>query len=234
MSYGIPVATTGQKTQLGNILISVADLAKSQTGGIANSPDLDVKTLEEIAVDPNKHGTITVVEGTEYQPAMYEISVYGKDGKSTKFRMTPEQKRSVFGNMFEADPRIATVQPYLDQIRKMGGYTTGYTQGSTNPQNAYLSNIDFPRVSIYGVTGNIVTPDGGQTYSIRLNLHDPVTKQTYTDLAYPKSGMMSASQLAEAMMKLNDAAIYQIINESKTSPTTNDIDNVKEASKKPL
>jgi hypothetical protein len=67
--------------------------------------------------------------------------------------MTSDQKIAVFGNEFEASPEIKAIRPYQEQIRKMGGYSTAPKPGVTSENNAYLNKIDFPSVSIYGITG---------------------------------------------------------------------------------
>jgi hypothetical protein len=170
-----------------------------------------------------------VVEGSEIEPSMYELSFTGKDG-STKVRMTPEQKRAMFGNRFDSSPAIQMVKPYLEQMRKMGGNSTATAPGQSSYRNAFLTSIDFPSVNIYGVKANIVQSNGG--YSIRVSGFDPETKQWQDNLAYPRTGLLSEDRIAEALINLNDSAVYELINDK--APTSADLNRVKNASKKPF
>jgi hypothetical protein len=229
MDYEIPTGTEAQRSSFGTILTTFANIAEKQKGGIANSPDFDVAIARAIAIDPKLTGTITVVEGSEIEPAMYELSYTGEAG-SGKVRMTPEQKRSAFGNRFDSSPAVQMVKPYLEQMRKMGGSSTAYSPGQSSHTNSFLTSIDFPSVSMYGVKANIVKSNGG--YSIRISGFDPETKQWQDNLAYPRTGLLSEGRIAEALINLNDAAMYELINDK--APTSADLNRVKSASKKPL
>lgn len=231
VAYGIPTGNAEQKATIATALTQFATLAESQAGGLPNSPNFDASTARKLAAEDAKY-SLTVVEGTERQPAMYQVDVAGKSGQ-TSFRVTPEQKNSVFGQMFEASPQVQAVQPYLEQMRKMGGYSTAYTNGPSGPENSYLSKIDFPSANVYGVKGNIVTlsPESGR-YTVKLNIFDPVTKTWHNDIDYPRTGMIQKEALNDALRMLNDAAIYELINEKPA--TANDLKAVENASKKPL
>jgi len=229
VDYEVPTGTTAQRSSFATALTRYADLAESQKGGIANSPDFDVAIARAIAIDSNLTGSIKVVEGSEIEPSMYELSFTGKDG-STKVRMTPEQKRAMFGNRFDSSPAIQMINPYLEQMRKMGGNSTAYSPGQSSHENAFLTSVDFPSVSIYGVKANIIQSNGG--YSIRISGFDPETKQWQDNLAYPRTGLLSKDRIAEALINLNDAAMYELINDK--APTSADLNRVKSASKKPL
>lgn len=231
LEYTIPTANAAQKSSIASMLTSVANLAETQKGKIAGSPNFDVKIAREIATDSEAKYNIKVVEGTSNQPAMYEITATGNDGNIVQFKLTPEQKRSIFGNQFEANPATQAARPYQEQIRKMGGYSTGLAPGKTNVSNAYLNKIDFPNTSLYGVTGNLVSPDGSN-YSIRLNLRDPLTGKWHEDIAYPKTGLMSEDKIVPAMQNLSDTDVFELINNRKA--TAAELKQIKEASKKPL
>lgn len=232
VAYGIPTGKPDQRSTIATALTQFADLAESTEGGLPNSPNFSVETARQLATEDAKY-SLTVVEGTERQPAMYQVNVTGEKGKKTSFRITPEQKNSVFGQMFESSPQVQAVQPYLEQMRKMGGYSTAYTNGPSGPENAYLSKIDFPSANVYGVKGNIVTlsPESGR-YTVKLNIFDPVTKTWHNDIDYPRTGMIQKEALNDALRMLNDAAIYELINEKPA--TANDLKAVENASKKPL
>src|SRR5690606_15576138 len=112
-----------------------AQRAEQQKGGMANSPDFDPEVARQLATSPNVRYRLTVADGTEYQPAMYEMTVAGEvDGKtvSTKFRLTPEDKVRTFGSMFESSPAKKAFAPYAERITKMGGKTTASGGGKSN------------------------------------------------------------------------------------------------------
>lgn len=230
-SYEIPTQNVAQKASIANVLARVANKAETMKGKLAGSPRFTVEDARLIATSPESTYSITVVEGTEFNPAKYNVTATNKE-KTVQFEITPEEKMSVFGNDFEANPEVKAIRPYQSQIKKMGGYSTGTDQGPTTVANSYLRSIDFPKAKLYGITGNIITPDGGQSYSIRLNLYDKVTGKLYENLPYPPTGMIGEEQLAVAMAELNDEAIFQLIN--KKRPTENDMTKVKNASENPL
>jgi len=232
VEYDMPTASAAQKTTIASRLTSLANLSETQKGGLANSPEFDPKTARLIAGDNNSRYNFKVVEGTSNNPAMYEMTATDSKGNVVKARLTPEQKRAAFGNMFEASPEARAARPYQEQIRKMGGYSTALAPGQTNVKNSYLNKLDFPNTSIYGVTGNIETPDGGNSYTIRLNVYDPIKGKWIENIPYPPSGMVSEDQLTKAMQGLNDSSIFQMLTgKIATSQTLNQIKNI---SKKPL
>ena len=80
----------------------------------------DVKDARKIALDPEAKYTIKVSEGTSIQPAMYEVTATGDKGSTiVKFKVTPEQKRSIFGDQFDASPAVQMIRPYQEQIRSL-------------------------------------------------------------------------------------------------------------------
>lgn len=232
VAYGVPTASASQKSSIGTVLTNFADLADKQGGGLAGSPGFDSALARKIALDGNARYNITVVEGTSLSPAMYEMTATGSKGEVVKMKMTPEQKISVFGNMFEASPLAQAARPYQEQIRKMGGYSTAPSKGTTSVSNSYLSKIDFPNTTIYGVSGNIESPDGGKSYSVRLNIYDPVKGVWHENIPYPASGLVNEEQLTKAMQGLSDSSIYEMLTGSTASSKA--LNQVKNASKKPL
>lgn len=230
VEQGIFTGNDESRRAIGNVISRFADLAESQKGGLPNSPDFDVELARKLVVDPKSVYSLTVVEGTEVQPRMYNVNVTGEDGV-TSFRVTPEQKDAVFGDLFEASPEVQAFRPYQEQIRKMGGYSTALAPGTSNHSSAYLGKIDFPSVQIYGVKANIEQPSPGK-YSIRISAFDPVKKQWFEDISYPRNQLVREDQVIPLMRMLNDAAVYELLNE--TSPTAEDLKRVQQASKKPL
>lgn len=234
VEYTIPTTTPAQKTSIASVLNSFANLADKQNGKLANSPDFDPSVARKIATDTEAKYNIRVVQGTSISPASYEITAIGNDNQVVKFNVTPDQKASIFGDTFEGSPAQRAAQPYLEMIRKMSGSNVGSTAsspGRTNINNSTLGKTHFPGANIYGVSGNIVTQDG-ENYSIRVNVYDPVSKKVIEDIPYPRTGLISSDQLVPALMNLGDANIYELINGKPA--TANDLQKVKQASKKPL
>jgi hypothetical protein len=240
VSYSIPTVTKAQKESLASLFGKVADLADTQ-GGIAESPSLNKSTLRKISESGDAEGSITIIEGTEFMPTMYQITARGKDGTTT-FNMTAEQKRTVFGDRFEPSPALRAFRPYQQMMQKYSeidvetGQRSPYM--STNPvkgpitfQNSSLNSADFPNIKSYGVTGAVVTNDGGRSYSVRFNIYDPVTKTYHNDIPYPR--MLNEEEVAPLMIGVTDATVYELLNDGKQA-TKNDLQILQRASKKPL
>jgi len=235
--YGVPTTNAAQKSSIANVLFRLADLAEKTGGGLANSPNFKPATAKQLALEDANY-SLTVVEGTERQPAAYQLTVSGKAG-TVSARLTPEQKISVFGQTFEASPAVQAIRPYQEQIRKTGGYSTAPRPTEPTTQyNSYLSSIDFPNIDVYGVKGNLITlgadptKPGSSLYTIKLAVFDPISKTWKNDISFPRSGVLSEEAVAPAMAGFNDAVIYELLNEKPA--TANDINQLKSASKKPL
>jgi hypothetical protein len=234
VDYNIPTTTKVQQESLASTFASVANLAEQQKGGIANSPNLNVPLLRKIAESGNPQGTLKIVEGTEFSPAMYEVTARGAAG-STTFRITPEQKNAIFGDRFEASPAVQAFRPYQSMMRKFSSAESPYLStspegGQTNINNSALGPTDFFNVKSFGVSGNIVSGDGGRTYSLRLNIYDPITKSLQQDIPYPR--MLTEAEVVPLMQGLTDASVYEIINEK--SATKTDLQRLQKASKNPF
>lgn len=240
VGYTVPTTTKAQQESLAGVFTSVANLAQSQKGAIANSPNLNVETLRKIAQSGNAQAVITVVEGTEFSPAMYEVTATGTAG-TTSFRITPEQKAAIFGDRFEPSPAVRAFRPYQNMMRKFSqvDLTTGQTSPymSTNPDggpttisNSMLGPTDFFNVKSFGVSGNLKTMDGGKTYSLRLNIYNPLTKTVQEDIPYPR--VLTEGEVVPIMQGLTDASVYELINEK--SATSGELQRLQRASKIPL
>lgn len=240
VDYPIPTTTKIQQESLASVFSSIAEMAKSQKGAIAKSPDLDVSVLEKIAQSGNAQGTFRIVEGTKYSPAMYEVTARGAAG-TTKFRITAEQKNAIFGDRFEPSPAVQAFRPYQERMMKFSQLdpetgepspylSTSPEQGPTTVANAALGPTDFFNVKSFGVSGNVVSQDFGRTYSLRLNIYDPVTKKLQEDIPYPR--MLLESEVVGAMQGLTDASLYQLIRDKV--PTNADLQRLQKASKNPF
>ena len=239
--YTIPTTTKAQQESLANIFTSVANLAESQKDKIAKSPNLNVETLRKIAQSGNPQGVIKVVEGTEFSPAMYEVTATGAAG-TTKFRMTPEQKTAVFGDRFDPSPNVQAFRPFQITMQKFNSIdpltgepskylSTSPEKGPTNISNAALGPTNFSNVKSYGMSGNIVSGDGGVTYSLRLNIYDPKTGNLNEDIPYPR--LLLEGEVAPLLKGLTDASIYELIN-NKKSATKPELQKLQNNSKNPL
>ena len=229
-SYSIPTANEAQKSSIGTNLTKFADLAESLKGELPGNPDFDVKLARALSIDPSANYTMEVIEGTEYSEPMYKMSVTGKEG-NLQFNVTPEQKRLMFGETFEASPEVREFRPLQTQIMKMGGKSTSFVEGDSNHNTAFLNKIDFPSVQNYGVKGDVEQISPG-VYSVRLNLFDPISGQWYDNIPFPRNGVLREDQVMPLIKQLNDEAIYELLTDSK--PSGNAMNEVKAASKKPL
>jgi hypothetical protein len=230
--YNIPSTSAAQKESLGNILTSFISLAE-RPGGIANSPGWDSEVASALRLDKDAQWSIRVSEGTTLTPESYEVTVSGKAG-TVKFNMTPDQKRRAFANEFESTPATQMVLPYIEQMNRMGGFTTSFEPGAeSNWNNSYLNAIDFPSVKSYGVKANLEQPFGQPgSYSIRLSISDPITGKIHNDIPFPRTGSIPQNKLAEALINLSDAGVYELINGKPA--TANDLKRVQQATKKPF
>jgi hypothetical protein len=235
VSYNIPTTTKAQKESLSSLFGKVADLADSQKGAIAESPSLNKDILRGISEGGDAEGSVTIIEGTEFSPPIYQITARGKAGTTT-FNMTPEQKYAMFGDRFEPSPAVRAFRPYQRMMQKFSDpnssfLSTNPTKGDITYQNSNLKAIDFPNIRSYGVTGAVISNDGGRTYSLRLNMYDPITKTYHNDIGYPR--MLSEEEVVPIMSQLTDAAIHELLNDGRQA-TRNDLQLLEKASKKPL
>lgn len=229
VSYEIPTGKTEQRKSISTVLTQFADLADQQTGGLANSPDFSSKKAREIAADPEAKFSIEVVEGTTEQEPMYKMTATGKKN-NISWVINPEQKAAIFGDAYEAPLPVRAFRPLQEQIRRMGGNTTNLSGDPADFTSAYLNKTDFPVVKNYGIKAD-VEQTGGK-YILRLNIYDPISKTWKTGLPFPRSTLTDEAGVMQAMQGLNDAAIYELLNEKPA--TTTDLKRLEQASKKPL
>jgi hypothetical protein len=211
VSYGIPLSTEAQKTSFGNVLLEFADLADSQNGALALSPDVTASELRDVAVDI-QNANIETVEATKFAPARYKITATNKDKKTVTFNMTPEQYASVTKRKFDADPNILAIRDLEAQQIRAGGGTTSLDGKKTNVGNAFMGNsLNFINVRHYSVSGNLVTNQNGLS-SIRLNISDPTTGEVIVeDLGYPRGGLIEKNKVLPAMQGLTDQTIFEML-----------------------
>jgi hypothetical protein len=226
VEYSISLDNESQKTSFGNVLQSFADLAESQEGGLALSPDVTAEDIRAIAPDI-QNANIQIVEATEFAPARYKITAADKKGGTVQFNMSPEQYRSVTKGRFDADPEVVAIRNLKIQQIRAGGGTTSIDGKKTNIKNAYLNNdSDFINVNHYGVSGNLVTRQNGLS-SIRLNVIDPISGEILTeDLDYPKGGLIQENKINTAIKGLTDEIIFELLYNRK--PTAAELKKIKQ------
>jgi len=140
VDYGVPTANAAQKTSINTVLTQLTDLADSQKGALANSPNFDSEIARKIAVRGDATVSLNVVEGTSYQEPSYTLKVTGKDG-TVQANITPEQKRSIFGNAYEPTPAVQAFRPYEEQIRRGNGYSTSPDGKSPYPSTSFFLSL---------------------------------------------------------------------------------------------
>jgi hypothetical protein len=230
VSYDFPVAKPEQKTAIVSKLNEFAEFADKQKGKIANSPGFNSGDLRKIASELSS-ASMTVVEGTAYAPAMYEISAVGKDGLTTKFRVTPEQKVAVFGNLFEASPEVQAFRPYQEMIRKTGTGSTSFKPGPSTWNDSQLGKLDFSNVKSFGVKGDVREVGVGK-YSIRLNIRDPRTGELVEDVPWPKNSLATETEVMFYKSQVNDNTAFQLL--YNRTPSAAELKEIQKAKDKPF
>lgn len=237
MSYTIPTGNAVQRKDMAANLAKFADRAEKQKGGLANSPLFNVTDARAIATDTEAIYNISVSDGTAIQPSMYRISATGKDGKHVEFKLSAADKRSMFGNDFEASAAVQMIRPYTEQMRKMAPegtqpYTTAWNnQTETTKDNGYLNKIDFPSVRSYGIKANLIQPTPGQ-YQLRLAIYDPVAREWNNDVVFPKSSnLMLPEGVAPSMINMTDNVLFELVHGRTATP--NELRQLQLATQKP-
>lgn len=227
----IPTLNKEQSRTIGNVLSRFTDFAKSQKGKIAGSEDFDADVASKLAIDDNTQYKIRVVGGSDFQEPIYEVIASGTDGE-VKFKLTEDQKNLVFSDRFDAPREVQKFDKfYENQMVKKGGNTTYDGKGDPSHQEAYLNPVDFPRVSSFGVKGDIEKLKFGG-YALKVHVYDPITKQWYDNIEVGRGTPMDKSQVVKMLEGLDDSSLYQLVHEQP--PTNEDLNKVKEAAKKPL
>ena len=173
-AYRVPLGSAEQKDEFRPTLNSLAEAA-DRVGGL---PGFD-GTAESIRLMASKlQGALVYTDGT----GNYQINATNEDGGSLTIPVPGDIYRRVFGNRFEASPEVKTFnQKYLPQLLSnippleirfdprvnenvfmrppQDFFTTSLDgQYKTRRDNASLGGpSDFPRVSYYTVTGNLVS-----------------------------------------------------------------------------
>ena len=235
--YTIPVYKADQAEEakaLGQKFLILA-----QNGKIANSPDFKEKTLADIVQEDSKPVvTFNYRRATLYEPERYIVTISGESG-TTSFNMTPDQKRTVFGNRFDPDPSVIAVSRFKERMQNKKSQTTA-SDGrlNTSVSNAYIDREDFNLVNVFPITGNLVQSSSGYIY--QFNIYDPINNIWMENIQYPNVGM-TEKQAGDVIRGLSDYEIYNILYpRSANQPSLTqaeldiEIDKIKEKLSKPL
>lgn len=108
-----------------------------------------------------------------------------------------------------------------------GKYNTNFGNGSLKQEHGYFSNVEH-----YTVSANIVSnvsPEQADYVYLKLNVYDPVTGKTYTDLT---PGKVAVTQIDNVINMYTDHSIYQLINSTEGSMPQDYYDQLIKASRK--
>jgi hypothetical protein len=115
---------------------------------------------------------------------------------------------------------------YSVPTKAAGSFWTTSKDGKyeTTQANSGLSGIvDFPSTSYYGISGNITSdqnPSGAETYSIQLNIYDPIEEVLYENLQFPLNNI-DKTRLVPTLRQINDEDIWGLLNSTtKKMPTS--------------
>ncbi len=250
-SYRVPLGSAEQKDEFRPTLNSLATVAE-RVGGLPGFEG----TAENIrSIASNMQGASVYTDGT----GNYQLNVTDEDGGSLTIPLTEDIYRSVFGNRFEASPEVKTFnQKYLPQLLSnippleirfdprvnenvfmrppQDFFTTSLDgQYKTRIDNASLGGpSDFPRVSYYTVTGNLVSdsePEAAEQFKLQLNIFDPISnKQVLENYLFPTP--ILKEKVVPTLQQITDEAIWQLLNNTTKNMPDSELKKLQEASKK--
>jgi hypothetical protein len=250
-SYRIPLESAAQKDQFRPKLNSLAEVAE-RVGGL---PGFDGKAekIRSMAGQMQSASVYTDGQGD------YEINVTNEDGVSLTIPLTGDIYRRVFGNRFEASPEMAAFnQKYLPQmlsnvpaLEKTFDPRTGKKIFMRPPQDFFTTSLDgkykttlgnsslggpsdFPRVSYYTVTGNLVSdsePEAAEKFKLQINVLDPISgKYVLENYLFPAP--ILKEKVVPTLQGISDENIWQLINGTSKNMPTSELIKLQEASKK--
>jgi hypothetical protein len=250
-SYRVPLGSAEQKDEFRPTLNSLATVAE-RVGGLPGFEG----TAESIrSIASNMQSVSVYTDGT----GNYQINATDEDGESLTIPLTEDIYRSVFGNRFEASPEVATFnQTYLPQMlanippleirfdprvnenvfmRPPQDFFTTSLDGQykTRRDNSSLGGpSDFPGVSYYTVTGNLVSdsePEAAEQFKLQLNIFDPISnKQVLENYLFPTP--ILKEKVVPTLQQITDEAIWQLLNDTTKNMPDSELKKLQEASKK--
>ncbi len=104
----------------------------------------------------------------------------------------------------------------------------------TNKENAGLSGIvDFPSTSYYGISGNIVSdqkPNEAETFSLQLNIYDPIEKEWYENVQFPLDNI-DKTKIVPTIRQINDEVIWGLLNNTNKKMPDSEMKKLQESVK---
>ena len=249
-AYRVPLGSAAQKDEFRPTLNALAAVAE-RTGGL---PGFD-GTAESIRLMASKlQGALVYTDSA----GDYQINVTNEDGGSLTIPITEDMYRSVFGSRFEASPEMTAFnQKYLPQLlsnipplqlgfdprvnenvimRPPQDFFTTSLDGKykTTVDNSSLGGpSDFPRVSYYTVTGNLVSdsePEAAEQFKLQLNIFDPISnKQVLENYLFPTP--ILKEKVVPTLQQITDEDIWQLLNGTSKNMPDSELKKLQEASK---
>ena len=250
-AYRVPLGSAEQKDEFRPTLNSLAEVA-DRVGGL---PGFEGTAGEIRSMASKLQGASVYTDGT----GNYQVNVTNEEGGSLTIPLTEDIYRSVFGSRFEASPEVKTFnQKYLPQLLSnippleirfdprvnenvfmrppQDFFTTSLDgQYKTRRDNASLGGpSDFPRVSYYTVTGNLVSdsePEAAEQFKLQLNIFDPISnKQVLENYLFPTP--ILKEKVVPTLQQITDEAIWQLLNDTTKNMPDSELKKLQEASKK--
>ena len=249
-AYRVPLESAAQKDQFRPTLNALAAVAERTDGlpgfeGTADDIRLMASKLQGALVYTDSAGD-------------YQINATNEAGESLTIPITGDMYRSVFGSRFEASPEMTAFnQKYLPQLlsnvpplqlgfdprvnenvimRPPQDFFTTSLDGKykTTVDNSSLGGpSDFPRVSYYTVTGNLVSdsePEAAEQFKLQLNIFDPISnKQVLENYLFPTP--ILKEKVVPTLQQITDEDIWQLLNGTSKNMPDSELKKLQEASK---
>ena len=241
-AYRVPLESAAQRDQFRPTLNKLAAVAE-RLGGLPDFEGDDIRLMAS-----KLQSALVYTDGA----GDYQINATNEDGGSLTIPLTEDTYRKVFGSRFEPSPEMAAFnQKYLPQLLSnvpplevRGGilmrppqdfFTTSLDgKYQTSVQNSSLSGpSDFPRVSYYTVTGNLVSdsePEAAEQFKLQLNIFDPISnKQVLENYLFPTP--ILKEKIVPTLQQITDEAIWQLLNSTSKEMPKSVLIELQEASK---
>ncbi len=249
-AYRVPLENAAQKDQFRPTLNSLATVAE-RVGGLPGFEG----TAEDIRQMASKlQGALVYTDSA----GNYQINATNEDGESLTIPLTGDMYRSVFKGRFEPSPEMAAFnQKYLPQLLSnvppleirfdprsqenvfmrppQDFFTTSLDgQYKTTVDNSSLGgSSDFPRVSYYTVSGNLVSdsePEAAKQFKLQLNIFDPISnKQVLENYLFPTP--ILKEKVVPTLQQITDEVIWQLLNDTTKNMPESELKKLQEASK---
>ena len=230
-SHSIDLSKTkpesGGSTKFQEFQSTVFQLAENaELRGLENTTVTGEKL--KLIADDMTSAFISIKEGIlQDEKDEYRLNVRGGGGSAT-ILLDQDNYNSIFQGQFDRDPLSKRFLEYRQKIQansndnSMLG-TTASDGKVTNQENAYLKNVDFPGISIFGVSGNLVT-DNGLYYDLELNLYDPIERRWVENIEYTVSPQLDTN-LQTQMLRMSDEVAFELLYGRK--PAEGEIEELK-------